>query len=83
MSNRTHPECREGEVWVGNTNSNKERPELYGLETYRLGEQAYDINGQKLVGRDAHIKPMIMSVSDAEKYNRIMEEECRKIRRGR
>jgi hypothetical protein len=68
-----HPECKENEVFIGNTDTRKSF-DCCGVG-YRLGEQAYDINGKLLIGPDSPIKPVIMSKENHIIWNKIMMNE--------
>lgn len=48
------------------------------LKTLRLGEQAYDIDGNPL-SKD-YCLPVFINVSELRLYDKIMTDRCRKIR---
>jgi hypothetical protein len=59
------------EVFVGNTRTNDGVPEyLRDLRTARLGEQALDLEGNKI--DPAHMRPLFIGRSEADAYHRIM-----------
>jgi hypothetical protein len=59
------------EIFVGNTDAAKGIPEyLRELKTVRLGDQALDINGNKL--SPAEYLPIFIGRSEQDAYNRIM-----------
>jgi hypothetical protein len=77
-------ELREGEKWLGNTcvsDGSTMDPEMAHLKTLRLGEQAYDINGEE-IDRD-YYRPLIIHISEFDEWNNIMMECVRKIRNTR
>lgn len=69
-----HDECKENEVFVGNTEVEKSREYLKGVN-YRLGNQAYDYYGKKIP--TDYMLPLYISKGDFDKYNSIMEESCK------
>ena len=76
-----HPECRAGEVFLGN-NIGSEIPDyLSKCSTLRLGDKAFDINRQPLDEAEG-IRPLFISTSEAGKYDRIMTERTSLIKRG-
>lgn len=66
----THPETKENEVFVGNTNCTHVPDHLAPLKTARLGEQAYDLDGKKI--SSDYMRPLIIGRSEAGQYDRIM-----------
>jgi len=77
----THPEASENEQFVGNTPFTGELPEhVRTIESARLGKQAYSINGEELDPNEH--RPLIISKTDAVKYNRIMMERFRAAKNG-
>ena len=77
-----HPECQPDEIFVGNTDTNKDKSHFSGI-SYRLGEVAYDWNEKPmLTKRDSNIKPMFVKKSDYEKYDRIMLNRSNNARYG-
>lgn len=75
MANKAQNEAKATEVFVGNTSSVNGAPvcipeHLAGLGTIRLGEQAYDIEGNKL-SRD-HYRPVFIDRSEVAAHDRIM-----------
>lgn len=54
--NKNHPEKLEGEVFFMNKPNDEEVGELYGIESYRLGENAYDNRGNIV----QNFKPMFV-----------------------
>lgn len=69
-------ELKEGEIWLGNTGIFI--PSCYSnLKTIRLGEQAYDINGQPL--NRNYIRPLILHKSEEEMYNKIYTDRMEEI----
>lgn len=76
-----HPDCKPHEEWVGNTDTAEGIPDyLKDLKSIRLDGTAYDIEGIPLPPEEC--RPMIMSAADADKYNQIMEDRLKRIRRG-
>ena len=75
-------ELKEGEVWLANTNVRKalEVPSyLKVLRTIRLGEQAYDINGNKI--EQDYMRPLIIHKSESKAYDKIMMARVKAIGR--
>lgn len=71
-----------GEIFVGNTNVEggiKIPEHLNGLKTARLGDQAYDINGEAIDHN--YMRPLFIDESEAEAYDKIMMDMMREIRR--
>ena len=67
-----HPECQSDEIFVGNTDTNKDKSHFSGI-SYRFGEIAYDWHDKPmLTERDSNMKPMFVKKSDYGKYDRIM-----------
>lgn len=63
--------ARPNEVFVGNTPAKDGVPKhLSGLSTARLGEQALDIEGNKL--DPAYMRPLFIDKGEAGEYDRIM-----------
>jgi hypothetical protein len=59
------------EIFVGNTLTEDGVPEhLRGLTTARLGEQALDIDGNKI--SPEHMRPLFIGRNEAETFHRIM-----------
>lgn len=75
-----HPECKRGEMFLGNTTAGRIAPHLAGLKTIRLGEQSYDLDGKKLPP-ERH-RPLIIHESESGAYDRIMMARFRAIGRG-
>lgn len=72
---RSHPETREGEIWLGNVsceeiesdpNFQNELNRYRGLKTVRFGSQAYDIYGKPI---SCH-RPCFIGVSEHPELNR-------------
>lgn len=65
-------ELRQGEVFVGNTNANGGHlpQHLARLNTARIGEQAFDIHGEKLDRN--YMRPLFIGSADLAEYDRIM-----------
>lgn len=63
--------ARSDEVFVGNTCARKGVPEyLRGLRTARLGEQALDIEGNKI--DPSYMLPLFVGKSEEGEYDSIM-----------
>lgn len=78
-SNTVHADKKEDEIWIGNIRVWEwPGPYLSSLKTIRLGKQAYDIHG-KLIPTD-YCLPIFIHKSEYDAYNKIMEDEIRKIR---
>lgn len=74
-------EMKRGEVWVGNTHSSTNLKEKYPtLKTIRLGNQAYDIKGEKIP--TDYCRPVFVHKSEEQEYEAIMLEGARAARRG-
>ncbi len=59
------------EVFVGNTETQNGVPEhLRGLTTARLGDQALDIEGNKI--EPEYMRPLFIGRAEADAYDRIM-----------
>lgn len=70
-----HAECKANEIFVGNTDRGVERIEFFkakGLNSVRLGETAYDIEGKAL---PAIYSPIFVSRSEADAHNNVMMTE--------
>lgn len=48
--NKNHPELQEGEVFFMNKPDGEEVGELHGIESHRLGQDAYTSNGVVIEG---------------------------------
>lgn len=63
--------ARDDEVFVGNTPTSGGVPDyLSSLKTARLGDQALDIDGNKI--DPAYMRPLFIGRSEAKDYDRIM-----------
>lgn len=63
--------AREDEIFVGNVPTAEGiRPYLQGLRTARIGEQALDIDGNKLDPN--YMRPLFIGRSEADAYDEIM-----------
>jgi len=71
-------ELKEGEVFIGNTSRIDDfpRPELKGLKTIRMGQQAYDIKGEII--DTTYCRPVFIHKSEMEFYDRIMTDIVKK-----
>ena len=65
-----HKECKPNELYVGNAPANRDFSYLSKIK-YRLGEQAYDLDGKKL--DPLYTRPLLVDKADFNKYNNIME----------
>jgi hypothetical protein len=65
-------ELRENEVFIANTSNieNFPRPELKILKTIRMGDQALDINGNKLA--TDYCRPIFIHKDELDLYDKIM-----------
>ena len=76
-----HPEQKENEVYLGNHQG--EIPYyLEGLKTLRLGTVSYSLSGTKL-SRETfpELKPMFIDKSESYRYDCIMNDIIKDIRR--
>jgi len=63
--------ARADEVFVGNTETKNGVPEhLRGMTTVRLGDQALDIEGNKI--EPEYMRPLFVGRTEADAYDRIM-----------
>ena len=72
-----HHELKHGEIWVGNTtvlNGIKIPEYLSGLNTARLGEQAYYLNKTPI--ERWYMRPLIIHSSESGDYDKIMMERA-------
>lgn len=83
----THKDCslelKEKEHFLGNHDVREglKLPDyLSGLKTIRLGEQAYDLNGEPI--ERSYYRPLIVHASEYQLYNNIMEQRLKEIRRS-
>lgn len=68
-----HKECRPSEIWVGNTLRNGDvisRLAAHGLRTARLGEVAYDIDGEPIA--TDYMAPLLIGRSEEAAYDNYM-----------
>lgn len=77
-----HEKCSSNEIFIGNIikpnlNEEKEILDIKGIK-YRIGHIAYDIHGNKL---PSSFLPIFIFKESFEKYNSMMMEELRKIKR--
>jgi hypothetical protein len=73
-----HTELLPGEKFLGNTaRVIFPRPYLSHLKTMRLGNQAFDIHGNKL---DNFYGPIFIGSENYEEYNRIMLNRLKEIK---
>lgn len=72
-------QIRPGEIWVGNTNVRGGlglSPSIAGkMLTARLGEQAYDIEGEPI--EPDYMRPCFIHESEMNLYNRLMMDTSR------
>ena len=77
----THPEQTENEVYLGNFTAAEGVPTyLAGLPSMRLGETAYDIDGNKLAASVGLLPLFVTRGPDYEAYDRIMTDRFKQIR---
>lgn len=68
-----HPECMDGEIFVGNgTREDEQNLEANGI-IVRLGNTAYDIHGEPVTDRD-DLKPVFIAQFHKNKYERLMKQ---------
>ncbi len=70
-----HPEQKKDEKFVGNGIKTAKKSENY---KYRVGKQAYDINGKKILNEN--IVPIFVMKKDLYDYDKFMHEKTFKIR---
>lgn len=71
-----HKECKNDEVFVGNTKTDNDCNDLVvGKVHFRKGIQAYDIHGEKL--NPDYMRPLFIDKEDYSKYDRIMTSQIR------
>jgi len=75
-----HKECEKDEYFVGNVRIKKDFSYLDGVK-FRLGEQAFDINGEKISKN--YMRPLIIKKRSFEKYESILDDLFKKASRGR
>ena len=81
MSHKRHKEQLNDEVFVGNIRVDSDLLSHLNGVAYRIGEQAFDLDGNKLP-RD-YMRPLFVKKSDYATYDHIMMELVREARRGR
>ena len=65
-----HKECKENEVFVGNTRTDDNLADLQYKVKFRKGVQAFDIHGNKI--ETSYMCPLFIAKEDFAKYDRIM-----------
>ena len=76
-----HTELKDGEIWVFNTGAKKGiKPHFACLKTIRFGNQAYDIDGNKL--SPDYILPVYVHKSEYDELNKIWQNEIDKSTRA-
>ena len=72
--------CDMNEIFVGNINIiGYDYTELEGIK-YRIGNVAYDIEGNKIKNTD--IRPLFVSQASLNDYNSMKQKQLQKIRSG-
>lgn len=67
----SHPEQSKTEIFVGNTDGTAVPAHLSGLATARVGEQAFELGGEKRIDR-SKMRPLFVGRSEAGQYDAIM-----------
>lgn len=72
---KSHPECEEGEFYIGNCTLRDFVEQFQNFPSARLGQIPYDVNqGLAMQGAPDYLKPLFLSESDYKTFLKMAEE---------